>query len=55
MADRGDGQPFVQAEWRNEFGQLQTKEVSDHLTLLNQQRLVGILSWLKQGTEKEEF
>ncbi len=29
--DRGDGKPFIQVEWTNEFGQPQSREVSDLL------------------------
>lgn len=30
--DRGDGKPFIQVEWTDEFGQAHSREVADLVT-----------------------
>lgn len=53
--DRGDGKPFVQAEWKNEFQQLQTKEVSGVVPPGLLVALGQILDNIKQQCEDEAF
>jgi len=53
--DRGDGKPFIQSEWRNEFRQFQTREVADFVPPGILAGLVEAIKHIKGLCETEKF
>ena len=53
-SDRGDGKCFVQAEWKNEFQQSQTKEVADSVAPGLLVALRNIIENIQGMVEREE-